>query len=213
MDLIRYAYGDSFGKVEVTGGPEWIRGRRFDVSAKSEIDHPTRDDFRLMMRTLLADRFGLLLHKDSKEGDVYALAVARDDGKLGPNIQLYDGTCEPTQPSSQTDSEPPRCRAVMNYVGILLWGSPIELFAKMLEGHMDRPVRDRTGLTGRFDIDFQYDFAGLDLAAPGGPEQEFGNSAPSIFTVLQEQLGLKLESAKGEIGYLVVDHAEPPTEN
>jgi uncharacterized protein (TIGR03435 family) len=161
---------------------------------------------KLMTRTLLADRFKLVVHGETREMPIYALVLARRDGTLGP--QFHHSTVDCTASTA-------RCGAGKTG-DFTMHGEAIPM-GQLLVGLLpwvDRFIVDRTGLTGIFDVDLQWTPGRLPPGAgpPGGPPPVDPNR-PSIFTAVQEQLGLKLESAKGPVDVLVIDHIERPTED
>jgi uncharacterized protein (TIGR03435 family) len=171
-------------------GPEWLATEHFDIQARFPAN-TTMPEVQQMMQALLADRFKLTLHRETRQLATYALIV----GKNGPKIHAVDAG----QPSSS--SRPGRLQATK---------IPLKKLGDLLSQSLGQPVIDATGLTGVFDIDLQWsqDTANTnDAAADGG-------NGPSIFTAIQEQLGLKLEPRKGPVEVLVIDQAEKaPTEN
>lgn len=199
---------------QVSGGPPWIESARYDISAKP--DHkPKTGELSLMLQSLLADRFQLKVHHETKELPIYRLVLANRDGKLGPQLtESKEGSCTP--PDS---GNPP----ALGCGGMLmgpdrLTGSDaaISRLAPALSRMLGRTVVDATRLTGNFHIKMQWtpDQAQLQLELPpGAPQPQFDPNGPSIFTALQEQLGLKLESQKGPVDILVIDHVEKPSEN
>lgn len=207
---------------QITGGPAWMATTRWDVSAKAE-SAPKPGEQPLMLQALLADRFQLAIHHETKELPVYALTLARKDGKLGPNLtEAKDGGCatpDPTQPRPRLEpgQAPPRfCgQQMMSPKTLTAVSVPVANIVPMLARMLGRTVIDKTGLTGKYDISLEW---APDEAQYGGLPPEARPTAPdlngpSIFTALQEQLGLKLESQKGPVEILVVDRAEKPTEN
>ena len=176
-----------------------------------------------MMQVLLEDRFKLKVHREARESAVYALTVAPGGLKL-PRFQ--EGTCIPRafpMPTLAPDQKVCEASQGRNGVNATYYQQAIDLdtFATYLFVLTDRPVINRTGLTGRFSIHLEYS---PDDATPGGARMlAVGNGgepvAPdpagglSLFTAVQQQLGLKLESAKGSRDYLVIDHVERPSEN
>ena len=215
LKLIRFAYSEGLGTdLEITGGPNWLDRDRFDVEAKAE-GPATPNDLRQMMRTLLAERFALKSHSETKEVNVYALVLARADGKLGPKVQPWDGKCNgreppPAQPNS---TRVLRCAALFRPPGMVLEGASMAVLAEMLSTpppNLGRLVVDRTGLTGEFNLQLEFQFLPPNLNGQVLPDDPL---APSLFTALQEQLGLKLQSARGNTDVLVVDQAEKPTAN
>jgi len=190
--LIREAYGVKL--YQVSGGPSWLDSDRFDIEAKAEGD-PSRDQMMAMLRTLLEDRFQLKVHRENKEGSVYALVVIKGGSKLK----------EP-----KADDQPAFVRfgrtgaASEKALTYVMWGhkASVMLIAERLGGELEKPVLDRTGIRGEFDFRIEY------AADDAHPE-----NGPSLFTAIQEQLGLKLESVKGSIETLVIDHAGKPSAN
>ena len=203
QNLIGFAYGGNPGQqMEVTGGPEWVAKDRYVLIAKTQ-GSPGQPAIRDMMKALLAERFKLKTHTEQKEVDVYAMVLARSDGKLGPNVHPFEGECAP--PASP-------CPALINpSQGLNLGGQPMAMLANLLSTGvtgLGRRVVDRTGLTGRYNIALEYQF-NAQTTAGGAPD----TLRASLFAVLQEQLGVKLEPSKGTVGVLVIDSAERPTEN
>ncbi len=216
---------------QISGGPAWIASARYDISAKA--DHkPKPDEIPLMLQALLADRFQLKIHHETKELPIYALVLANKDGKFGPQLaESKAGGCTPSDPSDgskpppQPDFNKPSslgCGGFMMGLDRLAASSvPIAELPPVLSRTLGRTVVDKTGLTGKYDISAHWtpDQAQLIQALPGGlappgePAPQFDPNGPSIFTALQEQLGLKLESTKGRVDILVVDHVENPSEN
>ena len=189
-DLIRDAY--SVRVWAVVGGPEWARRERFDVVAtsqgRSSSQHP------LMLQALLAERFVLRVHRETRQLPVYELVKARSDGRLGPNLRVVHVDCA-REPCPYDDG------SLSFRATALEWSAA----AGIIGAGLDRPVIDKTGLSGQFAIDLRWaPVAGSpDAAAP--PEQV------SLFTAVQEQLGLKLQPAVGPIEVLVIDSVERPT--
>ena len=215
--LIRHAY-DLF-QFQVIGGPEWIDSRRWDVSAKAA-GPARRAEMQLMLRTLLEQRFALKARRETRELPIYELVLARADGRLGPKIKAAALDCTPfltgQRPMAESPTDPvsrcPVCSSggAFSPGGLLtprLNGQPIAGLVRTLEATLQRRIVDKTGLTGNYDIELSY----LDesLAEPGVRTSE----GPALFTALQEQLGLKLESARGPVEVLVVEHAAEPTAN
>jgi uncharacterized protein (TIGR03435 family) len=175
---------------QLSGGPAWLETDRFDISAVIPAG-TQRDQVPLMLQALLADRFKLALHREMREMSVYALIV----GKNGPKLKAAKSA---TGISSHSDGGPIHVTATIGLDG----------FANYLSQRLDRPVLDQTGLKGPFEITM--DWAPDSLQRPGTSDELSG---PSIFTALQEQLGLKLEGRKAPVEILVIDQAEKPSEN
>ena len=218
-DLVRFAYGLEPGDREsISGGPRWTRSDRFQVEGKAE-GRATPDALSAMLRSLLAERFKLRLHEETKELPVYALTLAGNDGKTGPNLKptaadesAHCASLE-ADPLAAREFNPDgtkRCAASFRG-GLKLRGRPIGDLAEMLHELVGRAVIDRTGLSGRFDADLA---AALnwDHLVGGAPSDLFGSNAV-IFTALREQLGLKLEPSRGAVRTIVIDSVERPTEN
>jgi uncharacterized protein (TIGR03435 family) len=226
--LIACAYGirQARAQQEILGGPRWLNVDPFEIMASAAPDHVPRSQSEglVMLRTLLADRFKLAVHRETKEALMYALVIARRDGRLGPKLHPTAGDCAAwiadgrrgAPPGSRPGPPPaagdlPCGRQMVN--GFAIRGSAMTLarLADMLSPRVERPVQERTGLAGNFDMDLQW------RPEPGkeGPlDAGLSDSLPtSIFTALQEQLGLKLESTKGPADVLVIDHVEQPTPN
>lgn len=208
--LIGQAFGQELGQgYQVTGGPDWLERDRFVIVGQAPAGTP-RAQLVTMLRSLLIERFALKQHIEAKEVDAYSLVVARTDGRLGPKLQKWDGTCNgKPAPPAQPNATGPRCSAFFRPPGLVMRGVPMTVVANMLSAqitNLGRPVVDRTGLTGEWDFDLEVSFA------PPSPTTADA-AAPSLFVALPEQLGLKLEPARTKVNVLVVDSAQPPTEN
>ena len=206
MILIQVAYG--FTYTQISDVPEWVHSTRFDIRAAAD---PSIDD-RLaklddedaglekqnMLQNLLSQRFGLKVHTTTRELPAYALVIANDGAKFNKT------SANPT-PSSPNAAKPHPIEERTTSQGseYLAHGASMELLAAHLTGQVGMTVLDRTGLSGLYDFTLQ---------CSGGDKQS-NSDWPSIFTALQEQLGLKLQRIKGPVPYLVVDHIERPTEN
>jgi uncharacterized protein (TIGR03435 family) len=203
---------------QVTGGPDWIDSARFDIAAKAAPEQATTP-VSSMLRSLLADRFKLRVHTETKEQPIYALVVARADGRLGPKLTAFTGQCTngpATSGARESAPAPSPSQAVScgmntsvnNTAGTLKGtGQTLDRLATALAGFAaDRMVVERTGLKGLYDIDLQWT---PDTLRTGGTATT--SDYPSLFTALQEQLGLKLESSRGPVEYVVVDSVERPS--
>jgi uncharacterized protein (TIGR03435 family) len=225
--LILFAY--VVQPQQLTGGPSWLDSDRFDIVAQAEGDlSPTPPGgqpgaAQLMMQRLLTDRFGLAVHAESRELPVYALTLARSDGRLGPRIKPAAVDClalmtkAPGGVAAQAPQLPdgrPACGARRDGTGrVTAGGTSMLMFAtQLLTGQSDRLVIDRTGLTGSYDFDYEY---APDVSGRGdGPNPATAVSdRPSLFTALEEQLGLKLQPTRAPVDVLVIDRVAPPTEN
>jgi uncharacterized protein (TIGR03435 family) len=177
----------------------------------------TPRDRALMVRALLVDRFKLRYHVETKEQDGYALTVARRDGRLGPNMRQSSVDCtarlaaqsrnETVAPLAQGAKE---CGIRNGPAAIDFGGMSLSLLVQMLSNQTGRQVVDQTGLTGNFDVELLWSRASSGpLRATPDPAPP-ASDGPSIFTAVEEQLGLRLQSVKVPVDYLVIDHVERP---
>ena len=199
LDLVKTAYGEG-REIRVIGGPSWIGKARFDIQAKAPPGLRPEEMFE-PIRALLAERFGLKLHIESRTDSVLELVLARADGRLGPNLKPAAG-CENPRPSAANTS---RCSTSISPTGLILRSAPVSFFVMNLAiMNLSLLVVDRTGLTGEYDIT-------LDFRV--GPIDPNNDQGPSFFTAIKEQLGLELRSAKAPVNVYVIDAASEPTEN
>ena len=200
-------------EFQISGGPGWIASDRFDVEGKAEDPNADFDQLRLMLQSLLEDRFQLELHCEVKESPIYALVV----GKGGPRIRLSaDQTSADVNGPSPPGATAPNHGAFRFGPGSMNGNAVyLSLFARFLSQRLDRLVVDQTKLSGRFDIQLQWtpELGENPLDLGGNPIPPTDPSRASIFTAIQEQLGLKLEPARGHVEVLVIDHVEKPTAN
>jgi uncharacterized protein (TIGR03435 family) len=209
--LMKSAYG--LHDDQLIGGPGWINTDRFDVSAKAEgYTSPSgfRDQARLMLRPLLADRFKLVVRREQRDLPVYALVKAGRE--LGPQIRQSDARdCDggpkamPTPPRAAEPEAPMPCGAEIYRPGHLA-GRAMALsnFVLNVSRYTDRVVVDRTGLEGKFDWDVQW--VPDNLTAAGAPPPE----GPPLFEALREQAGFRIERQRASVEVLVVERAERP---
>jgi len=221
--LLLTAYADSpDASVPILGGPAWVDSDLYDIEAKAE-NNPSREVMSgPMLQALLEERFKLRIHRQTKEVPVYDLTV----GKTGPKLQAFkEGSCvsnDPEKPPAATPGQPRPTLCGSYSIG--LKGANLTLdvhrrtmteFSRQL--HLDRPVIDKTGIMGLFDfhLEFASDGTTAGFFPPGFqvPVPSDSPSGPSIFTAVQEQLGLKLEPAKGPGEFLVIESVERPSEN
>jgi uncharacterized protein (TIGR03435 family) len=222
MMLIQNAY--AVQAFQVVGGPAWINSEGYDIEAKPE-GNADRQQMWLMLQTLLADRFKLALHRDTKELPVYALSVTKGGLKQPPPKEGGCATFAPDAPPPAPGAGIPcgKIRVMGLPSGVRMEGSkvPMAELIRTLAMVLGRPVLDKTEFTTEFEVrlDFTPDetTAGLPGAGgpgdPGGPPPSTDPSRPSISAALQEQLGLKLAPAKGPVEVLVIDRVERPTAN
>jgi len=192
--LITFAY--NVKDFQVSGGPGWANSESYDIVAKVD-GNATRPQLKLMLQALLKDRFKLELRHEAKDAPIYELVVAKGGSKI------------------EEDTASARQRIAMTGRGkILAPNASLESFAGLLGTLTERPVVDKTGLpsTYTFKLDWTPDVGegGLPARPDVAPPDSNG---PSLFTALQEQLGLRLQSAKGPVESLVIEKAEKPTEN
>jgi len=221
--LITFAY--QLQPFQLVEDPGWIRNETFDIVAKMEGDPPPvmpgsgPDPHMVAMRTLLAERFNLAVHRETRQMDIYELVLARPDGKLGPALKPTTQDCAAMMAAARGGPPPgpapgPNSPVVCGMRGLpgrLVAGAmPMALLASNLSGQVQRIVIDRTGLSGGWD--FEITFAPeRPLNPPPGVEFPAADpNAPSLFTAMQEQLGLKLQSTKGPVEVLVVERVEQP---
>lgn len=200
-DIITFAYGVHV--KQIVDGPAWLQSDKYDLDAQPDGQgQPNGEQWKTMIRKLLADRFKLTFHHDKKELSAYALIV----GKNGPKLTKSQG--DPNGGPS----------LFFRGLGVLPAGNAtMGDFAGVMQGAvLDRPVVDQTGLQGRFDFMLKWTPDESQFGALGGkipPPTDNADAPPGLFTAIQEQLGLKLESTKAPVEVLVIDHVEKPSEN
>lgn len=228
--LVINAYG--LQERQLVGAPDWISSERFDIVAKADGElgppvargEPSR--LQLMLRALLADRFKLRVHREPREVPIYSLVRARADGRLGPELKPAAIDCDAIAaarnaagpPPPPKPGERPQCAAHITFGEIAIGGQPLAALVFALVPIVGRTVVDKTGLTGHYDllVKFTPDRVLQRAAGTNANEPirvngvEIDPNGPSIFTALQEQLGLKLESERGTVDALVIDHIERP---
>jgi uncharacterized protein (TIGR03435 family) len=219
MELVLYAY--DLRPLQIVGDPDWMSTKRWQVSAKASAP-VQRDAMRQLVRRMLVDRLALKAHIERRLMPIYNLALMRA-GTLGPKIKPATVDCMPFLTGERPMQESPRdpnhrfglCAVGGSFTpsGLLtprLNGQPVTGLLQHLEETLERPVIDRTGLKGTYDIELSY----LDesLADPSvSSNAQSPSKGPSLFSALQEQLGMKLESARGLVDVLVIDSASEPT--
>ena len=210
FSLVTMAYGIEAFQLS---GPSWLSTTRFDITAKIP-PGTTREQYRLMLQNLLAERFKLVFHRDGKEGPVYDLVV----GKNGP--KLTESAADDTATAGDGSLQPapmapslPRGYSPVGPVSVSFLKCPMEQFIARLSSLVGQPVTNATGLNGKYDIKFSYSLPGLQTGNVSETASAT-NSPPTIFDALQEQLGLKLVPRKGSIDMFMIDHIEKiPTGN
>jgi len=234
---INFAYKVSANQMQAISKqlPEWVNTEKYDIVAKTDNHEATKDEMRLMMRSLLAERFKLAVHGETQQVQVYALVVAKP-GTLGPKLVAHPASepCDNTPPKQAEDAKAPPahttaagfptiCGGIMGWdgsaPGLIAWGArnvSMGLIAGGLTGvgNLGKPVLDQTGLTGKYD--FLLEFAPDRRPGPGdgaNAPAPLDTAGPGIEEALKQQLGLKLESTKGPVAVWIVDHVEHATEN
>jgi uncharacterized protein (TIGR03435 family) len=214
--LVGLAYG--VNDYQVTGSPEWVSSDMYDISAKMDESametlgalSPEQKDLvrQHMAQTLLADRFKLAVHHETKQFSIYALVVAKGGPKLHESkpdddykngLKGFDGRAGGKgMMRMQSDSG-----------GFLLTAQAFSMdrLAAQLSGQLNSHVQNNTGMAGTYDFTLRFSMNDSVDASASDP------SVPSLFTALQDQLGLKLESTKGPLDVIVIDHIERPSEN
>lgn len=204
--------------------PDWIGRQRFDLTARIP-EGTTKEQFSQMQQNMLADRFKLAVHHESREMPKYDLVVAKGGPKLKPSAGGAEETAprgaappDPTPPKFDKDRYPilkPGLAGTIMMNGRARTFRPnctMEQFAQTLSGPLGKPVTDATGLAGKYDISLYW----VTDALPAGPTAEPPpvDAGPTLQQAIQDQLGLRLDAKKGPVDFLVVDHAEKlPTEN
>jgi bla regulator protein blaR1 len=248
--LVRLAYG--LQDFQMSGGPSWLFSDRFDIEAKVEgpLSQGGPTFVQALFRQLLADRFNLRTHKETRELPIFALVLARPDGRLGANLTRSSDECVAMMtargrgrggpdgrggpppdgrggppldgrggPATLNFDGPAPCGGRMGGIGRLrAGGSTIEQFAAgLLSERAQRVVIDKTGLTGYYDIALNFTPTPNQLPQGppplGAPPPQIDPDGPSLFTALQEQLGLKLQDSRGPVEIVVIDSIDQPTEN
>jgi len=239
MNYLRFAFKDvklAYGSgSDLAGAPNWVRTQPYDIEARAQ-GNPAKDQMRLMMQSLLADRFKLAVHYEKRPLPAYALALSKE-GKTGPQLKPDDGPCSTSASDVQTINTapqlpPPAVRAASASeipCGVLIpvpASAPgliriagrkvtLALLAQMAPNGasgIDHPVVDQTGLVGTYDVSFEFE------PRPNGPPPPGftpapDDAGPTFIQALQNQLGLKLVPQTAPLDVLVIDHVEQPSEN
>jgi uncharacterized protein (TIGR03435 family) len=225
--LIRQAY--QLQDFQIVGAPDWINDERFDIVAKAEgdiapVQPGTVGPMQMMLRNLLAERFKLVTHQESRELPIYALVLARSDGRLGSQLNASKVDCVARVAAGRGRGMPPpgppppgqrlECGLRIGPGTMAMGGFPLQEFARTLSQFVQRVVVDKTGLTGPYDLDLTWtpDQRPQGVPPPGAPPlPPIDPDGPSIFTAIQEQLGLKLDAQRGPVDVQVVDSVDRPT--
>jgi uncharacterized protein (TIGR03435 family) len=205
----------------------WVSEDRFNIEARAE-GNPTKDQYRQMMQSLLADRFKMAVHFETRQIPLFALVLVKP-GKLGPQLRLHrvdDPVCSTPaavmrgQPPADAEGFPERCGGPLGMKpsapGRMKSGGrdvPMSRFAAIMTGVgvVDRPMVDQTGLQGT--VDYSLEWMQVAANVPFGAEFHPDDSAPTFEEALKEQLGLRMVSEKGPVDFFIVDHLEHASEN
>jgi len=209
--IIRQAYG--MQSFQVLNLPEWVGSERYDIRAKAPDGVEVFPNMAPLLRSLLKERFNLQARTEQRELPVYDLVLARNDRRLGPRISQASLDC-----GTRATGTPPKgpsgeelCSITQGPGRITVRGYSLARFGQSLVGQVQRTVVDKTGLAGAWNFELLY--TPDQPAVVNGAIVPPNPDAPSLFTALQEQLGLKLESSRGPVDVLVVDRLERPTED
>ena len=230
-DLIGLAY--KIRDSQIIGGPDWIGSDRFDITAKADREWPPFNPaeeagpLERMLQTLLAERFRLVAHRETRELPIFALVMARSDGRPGEKLRSSSTDCTSAladrartgQPGPLVSGDRPACGMVVSPWSLRIGGGPLSQLTMVLTNMTNRFVVDRTGLTGNFDVDLQWTPQGMRIGKPPGetppgpafPAPPLDANGATLETAIQEQLGLKLEPQRGPVPVLVIERAEQPT--
>jgi uncharacterized protein (TIGR03435 family) len=201
MALIGFAY--DVQEKQVIGGQPWMNSEKFDIEGKPDIPGtPSREQLRTMVKKLLADRFQLKFHNEKRELPAYVLTAGKTEPKM-----------------TKDDANPSGLPALFfRQLGDLnVRNATMGDFVHLLQSAvLDRPVVDQTGLAGKWDFELKWtpddsQFSGMGMRPP--PPSDAADAPPPLFTAIQEQLGLKLESGKAQVDVMVIDHVEHPSPN
>jgi uncharacterized protein (TIGR03435 family) len=221
VELIKFAYQRHFfDEREVLGGPAWVTSERFDLVARVSGDHVFDSDgvprkTLALLKALLAERFRLKVREEDRDRPIYLLTAARNDGVLGPKARKSNIDCAAVMRGERPALSPgqgPPCGFKTPPGRLFANTFTIPAIASLLSRHLDRPVVDRTGLSGHFDIELEaaeikaapdYNPGPSDLALPPA-------AGPTIFVAVREQLGLKLEPVDATLTVIVIEQAERP---
>jgi uncharacterized protein (TIGR03435 family) len=217
---------------QMIGAPGWINTDRYSIRAKPPAGVPITA-MSVMMLNLLKDRFQLATHLETREQPIFYLVLARNDGRLGPNLTPTSAECQATLAERQAAAKrgdppapfpppsdpngPQPCGFGRNSPGLFAFsGRSMAQFIPTLSDLTGRPVIDKTGLTGLYDVTLKFAYEGRMPGVQGplgtqGPAPPVDPDVPSLSAAVQEQLGLKLEGARGPVEVVVIDRFERPT--
>jgi uncharacterized protein (TIGR03435 family) len=218
-NIIRNAW--RLQNFQIAGGPDWINTERWDIVAKAPENAPP-DQLLVMLQNLLLDRFKLVVRREMRDTPIYALVLARPGGGLGPQARVSSTDCAAMYAAARAGGPPPpprpadggpRCGIRMINGRMTTNSTMMADVARNLSAVAGRSVVDKTGLTGTYDLDLTW----MPEGPPPGPGGEAlpppPADAPSLFTAIQEQLGLKLDAQRGPVDTLVIESAQRPVED
>jgi uncharacterized protein (TIGR03435 family) len=216
--LVTFAY--QVQSLQLVGDPDWMAVDRFDIVATLSGPPPPgteagSDPMMLLARALLAERFKLVAHRESRELPIFALVLAHRDGRLGP--ELHPATVDCRGPASSASAErarqlgltsqaASRCGMRIGFGRIQLGGMPLSEFARAISNQLPRVVVDQTGLSGDWDVDLTFT-PEVDRPSSARPIADLATSLPRA---LYEQLGVRLEPTQGLVDVLMIDRVERP---
>ena len=224
-ELMGLAYGpgtSSLYRFQITGGPDWLDRERFDITATFDETKLPKDSplvLQDLLKGLLVERFKLAVRQETTEGAIYHLTLASRDGQLGPKLRRSPNPCPvPTGPPDPEWLQ--NCTSRIGYGTLTARGIPMEQLAVSIANFygIGRLVVDRTGLTGKFDMDMEW-APMTQFRQPGNldPPPDFAdravNNLPTLFVALKEQLGLELEPARGPVPAVIIERVERPSPN
>jgi uncharacterized protein (TIGR03435 family) len=205
--IIRFAY--NLPDYRLAGGPQWMRSEQFDVDARAARD-ASSEELRQMVQTLLRDRFRLIVRWERRDMPMYALLLERSDKRLGPGLRPASADC--VLPGGRIRSALEERKTANGGVSSRRTCASMSALVSTLSNALQGPVDDRTALAGLWDYELSFTGQPWRNVDPAVAARD-PNDAPALFTAVQEQLGLKLESSRGPVEVLVIDSAERPAPN
>lgn len=209
--------------LRLAGGPDWLRASFWDITATFDAAREVTVEQRpAMIRAMLEDHFKMVLRVEPRETDVYALTLARTDGRLGPSMQVANLPCDAPgrpkfSPNLPVPGQRPACGSLRSLPANAIMGGNVEIerLTRALGTVLGRTVIDRTGLTGIYDFVLTFAPSDTGRAIPGAPPPDPAAVAnlPDIFTAVREQLGLKLDATRTPLDFHIVERIEKPAAN
>jgi uncharacterized protein (TIGR03435 family) len=201
-DLIAFAYG--MHPKQVVNAPDWFDKTKFDITGQPDAEGvPNQDQMKTMLQKLLVSRFGLTFHKDTRELSVYEIVVGKDGPKLAP--------------TAIQGNLPGLFFRSINPADLMVRNATIANFAGLMQSAvLDKPVVDHTGLTGRYDFELKWTPDQGQMETFGGVRNapaETADAPPDLYTAIQQQIGLKIQSAKDPVDVMVIDKVTQPSPN